>query len=158
MLRYIQLTTPRLHAYTSHPWTRTMKEKDFFVRPLTKVWHTATKIPFMYSLKRNCAASVPVSTFMYLWAIYIFPGSVPIFSCSRISRPIVGILYINRSRIHECENWDSGCAIPLLGIFVSNFRYCVFAVHGVLIRETRDGWPLLTVETEVNGVSKSTYK
>ncbi len=91
---------------------------------------------------------------MCLWAIYIFPGSVHIFSCSRISRPIVGILYINRSQTHECVNWDSGCAIPFLGIFVSNFRYCVFAVQGVWIRETGDGWPLLTVESEVNGVSE----
>ncbi len=34
---------------------------------------------------------LPVSTFMYLWAIYIFPGSVCLFCCSQIGRPILGI-------------------------------------------------------------------
>ncbi len=32
-----------------------------------------------------------VSTFMYMWTIYIFPGSVCLFGCSKIGRPFLRI-------------------------------------------------------------------
>jgi hypothetical protein len=47
-----------------------------------------------YSQKRNCVASGPIFTCMCLWAIYILPRWVCLFSCRKICGPILGI---NRS-------------------------------------------------------------
>ncbi len=54
--------------------------------------------PLMYSQKLNCYFQnrinmfcLPVPTLIYLWEIYIFPGSVCLFCCSEICGPILGI-------------------------------------------------------------------
>ncbi len=52
-------------------------------------------------------------------------GPPPPIFCSEIGGPIVGI-YINRSQIYECGNWEQGRSVSFLAIFVSNFRYSVF--------------------------------
>ncbi len=52
---------------------------------------TIPKIRNTYSQKRNCAATVLISTFMFLWAIYIFPCSVCLFFCRKLGGPNVGI-------------------------------------------------------------------
>ncbi len=38
-------------------------------------FHTVPKIRYIYAQKWNRAASFPIPTFMYLWAIYIFPDT-----------------------------------------------------------------------------------
>jgi hypothetical protein len=49
-------------------------------------------------------------------------------TCSRIGGPILGTYTVNRLQKHKCRNWDWSHAVSFLGIFVSNFRYIVFAV------------------------------
>jgi hypothetical protein len=120
------------------------------VRTTGKPFFTAEKFEFTYSQKRNCAALVPISTFMCLRAIYIFARSVHLFSCSRIGRSIRGIQYIDGSQKHECRNWDCCRTFPFRGIFVLHFRYCVFAVFcGGFYRETL----ILGVDTKGNVIT-----
>ncbi len=66
--------------------------------------YTAMRIPFMRSQKRNCAASVPISTFMFK---YSHDRSTNFLAAERAGRLWE---YINHSQTHECGNWDWGRA------------------------------------------------
>ena len=72
----------------------------------------------------NCAASVSLSTFMCLWAIYVL---VCLYSAAE---KYLSWEYINRSQTHECGNWDRGHAIPYLGTHKWDFRCSVLTRCG----------------------------
>ena len=66
--------------------------------------------------KQNYNVLSPYSyTLIYLWEIYIFPGSVCLFCCREICGPILGI-YKLLSDTHECGNWDWDRAISRKGM------------------------------------------
>ncbi len=71
---------------------------DFSSRTLNHAHYYET-FPFMYLFYGNCAASVPISTFMCLWAIYILPGLAIYFPAADRSWK-----NINISQIYECRN------------------------------------------------------
>ncbi len=94
----------------------------------------------MYPQKRNCAASVPISTFMVLWGIYIFPVSVHIFSCSRIGRLIVGIY----KSLTDTRMWKLGTRVA--NYFSGNIclKFSVLCLCNASYRKgvcrSRDSW------------------
>ncbi len=89
-----------------------------YVLPEMKLRSTVTsKLIIMFCL--------PISTFMYLWAIYIFPWSVCLCCCSQIVRLIPGIYQLLTDIQYECRNWELGLAVSFLDIYKSDFRYSV---------------------------------
>ncbi len=96
---------------------------------MPKIWNK-------YSQKRNIGASVPMSTFMCLWANNIFPRWVCLFCWRKYID--WSWEYINRSKTHECGNWGWGRAIPRKGIYngiavaVHAWRSCTTLVNAAL--------------------------
>ncbi len=86
-----------------------------------------TEIKLRASLfpKQNYNVLSPNFTFMYLWAINIFPGSVCLFCCSQIGRPILGI-YKSLTETWMKELGRRLCSFISVGIHKSDFRYSAY--------------------------------
>ncbi len=89
--------------------------------------------PFRYSQKWNCYFQIiiimfclQVPTLIYLWEIYIFPGSVWLFCCRKICGPILGI----HKSLTDTWMWKLGLRpfIPRKGIHIWDYGCNVYAL------------------------------
>ncbi len=90
-----------------------------------------SKIRNKYSHERNCAVTVPIASFIFLWAIYLFLWPV---CCRKIGGPNVGIYRIYRwmwklgLRPRNSFSWNTLIRISLQGVS----SYSVWACGGGL--------------------------
>jgi hypothetical protein len=95
--------------------------------------HTATKIPFVYSLSWELRGLSP-NFHIHVSVSDLYSPRIGPHIFLQQNRQIERRNLINRSQTHECGDWDCGCSVPFLRIFVSNFRCRFFEVQAEPIR------------------------
>jgi hypothetical protein len=88
--------------------------------------NTIPKIRNKYFQKRNCTATVTISTFMCLWLIYIFQRLICLFCCRKICGLILGI-YNTRT---DTWMWKLGLRPRNSQKGIHKWDFCCSARHG----------------------------
>ncbi len=90
--------------------------------------HSATKISFMYSFSRNCAASVLKIPHSYVCERFIYSEdeSTYLAAAKQIDR---SWKYINLSQIYECRNWETEHSSSVLEI--RRLHQCTVSFLGI---------------------------
>ncbi len=113
-----------------HQNTNTSLRQRTFGRPKVQGLRTSKKNPIPWKETARTQSQFPHSCFCERF-IYFHDRSTCFPAAEQTDRSQE---YINRSKKHECRNWDCGRPVSFLGIFVSNFRYTVFAVRTLNIQ------------------------
>jgi hypothetical protein len=95
---------------------------DLFLNPARSPPPHWKKISIYMFREKKLRGLSPNFHIMCLWAIYISHDRSTYFPAAEYADR--SWEYINRRQKHDC-----GFAVPFLGIYVSNFRYSIFAVH-----------------------------
>ncbi len=99
--------------------------------PLMYCSCTAMKIPFIYSQKNNCAASVPISTFICLWEIYIYIPRIGLHIFLQQNRQTDdGNIQVAHRHMNVEIGTEAGNSFYRNKCF--EFRHCVFAGWRIL--------------------------
>ncbi len=86
-----------------------------------------------YFQNRIIMFCLTIPTLIYLWEIYLFPGSVCLFCCSKIcGQKILGIYRVQCLHTHECWNLDWAAQFPekeyTNGIFIVVHQQVMYTV------------------------------
>jgi hypothetical protein len=107
---------------------------------------------YVFPKRKLCGLSPNFHIHVSVSEIYIpTVRSTFVFSCNRIGRPIREIYKWLTETLFS--NWNCRRAVPFLGIFVSNIRYCVFAVY--CIPRVLNSWSLLSLSLTVDSNSST---
>ncbi len=97
--------------------------------PMHMMLYTATKMPFIYSFSRNCAASVPISHIHISASDLYIPRISPHISWRRIDRSIVGInKLLTDTGMWKLALWTCNSFLWIYCIFLFRNICCEFSV------------------------------